>query len=243
MSKQAKRISFIKLPLGEWTSDEDLIHAEAIGFFRDLYSSQGLVPGNYPLSGCFPSIPTIHMDLLELVHDHEEIRDVLFAMLPLKSPGVDGLHAQFFQKHWDIVGPSISPVINDELLVCDVVDAQGSWNWPLISNLLVPEAVDHIMNVNHPTNIAGHDCCYWKPVDCNSSYGKAGSVIRDANGEWFVGFHKYLGISHPLHAELWGILEGLRVAWSYGLERIQCQTDCAEAFKLISSEDSHNNPI
>ncbi|KAK8999642.1 hypothetical protein V6N11_070801 [Hibiscus sabdariffa] len=52
-------------------------------------------------------------------------------------------------------------------------------------------------------------------------------------------------ISHTLSMRncMWGIIEGLRIVWSYGLERIQCQIDCAEAFKLISSKNSHNSPI
>lgn len=36
-----------------------------------------------------------------------EIRNVVFSFQPLKALGSDGLHPYFFQKYWDIVGPSI----------------------------------------------------------------------------------------------------------------------------------------
>ncbi|KAA3488118.1 Retrovirus-related Pol polyprotein LINE-1 [Gossypium australe] len=37
----------------------------------------------------------------------EEVRMTLFEMAPLKSPRVDGLHAQFYQTQWNIVGESL----------------------------------------------------------------------------------------------------------------------------------------
>ncbi|XP_028804491.1 uncharacterized protein LOC114759480 [Neltuma alba] len=37
----------------------------------------------------------------------EETKKALFDMHPLKSPGVDGLHAMFFQTQWNIVGDSV----------------------------------------------------------------------------------------------------------------------------------------
>ncbi|KAK9740254.1 hypothetical protein RND81_03G022700 [Saponaria officinalis] len=37
----------------------------------------------------------------------EEIKRALFAMHPHKAPGPDGLHAVFYQKHWDVMGRDI----------------------------------------------------------------------------------------------------------------------------------------
>lgn len=41
----------------------------------------------------------------------EEVRMTLFEMTPLKSPRVDGLHAQFYQTQWNIVGQSLVDMI------------------------------------------------------------------------------------------------------------------------------------
>ncbi|KAK8510832.1 hypothetical protein V6N11_053659 [Hibiscus sabdariffa] len=44
-------------------------------------------------------------------------------------------------------------------------------------------------------------------------------------------------------AELWAIHEGLLHAWSLGLERLQCQTDCAEAFHLITYSNANSSSL
>ncbi|KAE8661432.1 hypothetical protein F3Y22_tig00113725pilonHSYRG00267 [Hibiscus syriacus] len=40
-----------------------------------------------------------------------------------------------------------------------------------------------------------------------------GGVIRDEKGEWIMGFHKAIEICSILEAELWGVLEGMKIAW------------------------------
>lgn len=37
----------------------------------------------------------------------EDIKEALFQMHPDKAPGLDGMHALFFQKFWNIVGSEI----------------------------------------------------------------------------------------------------------------------------------------
>ncbi|KAK8979816.1 hypothetical protein V6N11_066019 [Hibiscus sabdariffa] len=44
-------------------------------------------------------------------------------------------------------------------------------------------------------------------------------------------------------AELWAIHEGLLLTWSLGLERLQCQTGCAEAFNLITSSNANSSSL
>ncbi|XP_039044472.1 uncharacterized protein LOC120183949 [Hibiscus syriacus] len=76
-----------------------------------------------------------------------------------------------------------------------------------------------------------------------SSNGSVGGLIRNMNGDWIIGFNKPVEISTPLQDELWGILEGLHLALSHNIERLQCQTDSAEALKLVSSPMANCNPI
>ncbi|KAK8986158.1 hypothetical protein V6N11_082436 [Hibiscus sabdariffa] len=80
-------------------------------------------------------------------------------------------------------------------------------------------------------------------VSTISSHGSAGGLIRDSEGSWLTGFNRHLGITTPLQAELWAIHEGLLLAWSIGFERLQCQTDCAEAYNFITSSNANSSSL
>ncbi|XP_039008432.1 uncharacterized protein LOC120136477 [Hibiscus syriacus] len=54
-------------------------------------------------------------------------------------------------------------------------------------------------------------------VSTSSGLGLIGGVIRDYTGNWMTGFHKCVGITNPLQAELWGVFTGLQIAWNYGI--------------------------
>ncbi|KAE8736106.1 hypothetical protein F3Y22_tig00000170pilonHSYRG00041 [Hibiscus syriacus] len=70
-----------------------------------------------------------------------------------------------------------------------------------------------------------------------------GGLIRNNLGDWLLGFNKYIGATQALHAELWGILKGLRLSRNNGFECVQCQTDCSEALNLVTSSTAHLSPI
>ncbi|XP_052482520.1 uncharacterized protein LOC128036033 [Gossypium raimondii] len=48
-------------------------------------------------------------------------------------------------------------------------------------------------------------------VQVDSGDTVAGGVQRGKNGEWILGYNKYLGNCSILDAELWGILDGLKL--------------------------------
>ncbi|MBA0875881.1 hypothetical protein Goshw_015966, partial [Gossypium schwendimanii] len=57
--------------------------------------------------------------------------------------------------------------------------------------------------------------------------------MRNYNGEWIIGFSKYLGNCTVMEAELWGILNGLNLILDRRFERILIQIDSIEAIKAI----------
>ncbi|KAE8726878.1 hypothetical protein F3Y22_tig00005974pilonHSYRG00335 [Hibiscus syriacus] len=60
-----------------------------------------------------------------------------------------------------------------------------------------------------------------------------GGVLRMSVGVWLNGFHKFLGISSPLMAELWGIYFGLTTTWNYGIESLRIPSDSHQAIQLL----------
>ncbi|KAL4348919.1 hypothetical protein GQ457_17G006350 [Hibiscus cannabinus] len=59
-------------------------------------------------------------------------------------------------------------------------------------------------------------------------------VVRDHFGAFLFSYSKSIGTTTVLQAELWGILEGLRIARDRGCVRIQVQSDSAAAINLLS---------
>ncbi|KAE8657871.1 hypothetical protein F3Y22_tig00116976pilonHSYRG00007 [Hibiscus syriacus] len=51
-------------------------------------------------------------------------------------------------------------------------------------------------------------------VSNSTSLGSAGGLLRHSLGNWLRGFSKSLGITSPVHAELWGLFEGLKLVGS-----------------------------
>ncbi|KAF7811879.1 putative ribonuclease H-like domain-containing protein [Senna tora] len=78
---------------------------------------------------------------------------------------------------------------------------------------------------------------WWKinlDGSCSSSNNiAAGGLIRDSNGNWVMGFSKFLGGGTILYAELWAIVYGLDLAYSAGGSKIVVESDSLSAIALI----------
>ncbi|KAE8732268.1 hypothetical protein F3Y22_tig00002237pilonHSYRG01270 [Hibiscus syriacus] len=53
-------------------------------------------------------------------------------------------------------------------------------------------------------------------------------------GDWITGFHKLIGITTPLQAELWDIYIGLQLAWIHRFDLLQIHSDSLQAIKLLN---------
>lgn len=60
-------------------------------------------------------------------------------------------------------------------------------------------------------------------------------VMRDSRGDWIIGFTKGLGRSNTLQAELWGILEGLKLIHNKANMNLCVQIGCRQAFEVITT--------
>ncbi|XP_054801608.1 uncharacterized protein LOC129305663 [Prosopis cineraria] len=93
--------SLERLQKNLWQELEEVILQE------NLLSAQKAKCNFIPCSISFPCID--NGSLHELVSNFcdEEIKNALFSMGPLKSPGPDGLNALFFQSQWKFIGNSV----------------------------------------------------------------------------------------------------------------------------------------
>ncbi|KAK8513603.1 hypothetical protein V6N12_052780 [Hibiscus sabdariffa] len=63
-------------------------------------------------------------------------------------------------------------------------------------------------------------------VSLNSGKTTIGGLLRDVAGNFLFGFSKFIGCVNSLNAELWSLYIGLQLAWDYGIDYLEIQTDC-----------------
>ncbi|KAH9705377.1 hypothetical protein KPL70_011849 [Citrus sinensis] len=63
----------------------------------------------------------------------------------------------------------------------------------------------------------------------------AGGLVRDCSGKWQFGFGMNIGFGSVTTAELWGLFQGLNIAWDRGIHYLIVEVDSQCVSQLISS--------
>jgi hypothetical protein len=109
--KRTNRISSLRRDDDSLCVEEGEIHEEIQNFYQQLYTSQG-APNMDALLHYVQEHVTDEMRLsLNKPFMEEEIKFALFQMHPSKAPGVDGITAGFFQRHWETVKSVVVPAV------------------------------------------------------------------------------------------------------------------------------------
>ena len=150
------------------------------GFYKQLYTKEGNEEGNpASLRHPFPRITAEQLANLNRPFRLEKVWNALKSMQPYKAPGPDSFQAQFFQRFWHLVGPSVMDlvlgVLNGHLippdmnhtfltLISKVENPQtitqfcpiGLYNvtYKLVTKLLVPRLKEILSSVISPTQVS-----------------------------------------------------------------------------------------
>ncbi|GAU11214.1 hypothetical protein TSUD_342040 [Trifolium subterraneum] len=109
-------------------------------------------------------------------------------------------------------------------LVTDLVDDNGHWKLDLLTPWLPTNIITKLFAVMPPNNSYHDDQRAWI-ASRGSVVASCGGILRNSNGQWLGGFSKNLGRCNAYLAELWGVYEGLRLAWNYGATKLKLQVD------------------
>ena len=90
-----------------------ILKAKVVEFFSRLYADEGEATRQWQLSGHFPILTMEEVEALAAQVTKDEVQNAIFQMSPVKAPGMDGIQALFFQKHWIVVGESLFLAIKD----------------------------------------------------------------------------------------------------------------------------------
>ncbi|KAK4254761.1 hypothetical protein QN277_010094 [Acacia crassicarpa] len=105
--RKSQRVEAIKDGEGSWLYDPHSIRNLATGFFSNLLTEDVI---SRPALNCHVSYPCVDTDLLRWCNREVsdiEVKEAIFGMGALKSPGPDGFNALFYQNQWSTVCPSV----------------------------------------------------------------------------------------------------------------------------------------
>ncbi|KAL4296187.1 hypothetical protein GQ457_12G022690 [Hibiscus cannabinus] len=111
--RRRSNIIILKIGSSNWCDDNAQLRVATTTFFSSLFAVTDSPPEPFPISGYFPMIDSSVYSSLCAIPLDMEIKEALFSMAPLKAPGIDGLHAHFYQLHWDIVGDSLCKMVKE----------------------------------------------------------------------------------------------------------------------------------
>ncbi|MBA0642044.1 hypothetical protein Goklo_026507 [Gossypium klotzschianum] len=97
MRRKQNRIEALKIEGYNWCCDDETLKRHDIDNFSKLYTVDAYFPKDFPIKGCFSKLEADLIGPLNAEINMEEVRHALFSMAPLKAPGIDGLHAKFYQ--------------------------------------------------------------------------------------------------------------------------------------------------
>ncbi|KAH9734521.1 putative ribonuclease H protein [Citrus sinensis] len=74
-----------------------------------------------------------------------------------------------------------------------------------------------------------------------SGNASAGGLIRNYCGEWVHGFGMNIGHCTITGAELWGLLQGLQLAWNIGIRQLLVEVDSRCITEILTTDTNHPN--
>ena len=114
MRQQKKEMTELKSHSGELLSDSKDIREEMNDFHQDLFSEKevDLEAQDWLLDQLSMSLDEQGQASCEVLLTAEECREALNGMETGKSPGIDGLTAEFYTAFWAVLGSDLAEVLN-----------------------------------------------------------------------------------------------------------------------------------
>ena len=119
--RSANRISYVKLENEEWIYDLKQKKQYFREGFLKLYTMESLLSTrDMTLEMACCRLSAHEAVELASIPSNAEIHVALKSMKPYKALGPDGLHAGFFQRHWNCVGDSVKDEVRNIFLSCEM---------------------------------------------------------------------------------------------------------------------------
>ena len=98
---------------GAWLEDTATLNPMVSDYFAGLFSTEVDEPDPDLLAKVVPKVSDEMNEQLQKPYSAEDVKKALFSIGDMKAPGLDGLHAIFFKKCWDILGDALTIEVLD----------------------------------------------------------------------------------------------------------------------------------
>ena len=68
-----------------------------------------------------------------------------------------------------------------------------------------------------------------------------GGLIKDDAGNWMVGFTINIGCCSTVEAELWAVIQGLKLAWDKGYRKVILLVDSSVVVNWLNNRNCYHN--
>lgn len=115
-STERKLMTHLKLPDGSHTVDANRIISQVLDFYQNLYSSEPCeAEARRALLLGVPQLPEEDREELDHPLSLAELTRAVNEQSSGKSPGLDGLPAEFYQALWGVIGPDLHEVFQESM--------------------------------------------------------------------------------------------------------------------------------
>ena len=111
--RNRKKIELLRHTTGELILEPNTLESIVLEYYQNLFKEERKDLPIVEILGGFSEIAEEKILMLRKPFSKEEIKRATLEMVPFKSPGVDGLHAGFYQNLWNIVGDSLCKFVMD----------------------------------------------------------------------------------------------------------------------------------
>ncbi|XP_056690367.1 uncharacterized protein [Spinacia oleracea] len=151
--RRRNKITSLRSEVGQDIQGKDLV-PHIVSYFSTLFTSEQTIP---PCEN--------HHYSNEISIDHatniEEVGRAVFDLGPLKAPGIDGLHAHFYQQHWGVLWKDLYKYVDNVLQTKTFPQSINDTTICIIPKTALPESIKQ-----------------FRPISlCNASYKIVSKIL------------------------------------------------------------------
>ncbi|XP_034211169.1 uncharacterized protein LOC117624139 [Prunus dulcis] len=146
--RRRNKIEKLMNNVGVWVEEAIELKDLAVDYFMGLFCANQPDNANLPMPKLFPSLREDELNPLVASIDINEVKESLFNIGSLKTPGVDGFPACFYQNQWQLCGNDIFNLVTEAFKECRIPEGLNATLVTLIPKIDNPMSMIHFRPIS-----------------------------------------------------------------------------------------------